>query len=226
MPDSHRAAVRRHLSPRGQRGEEGGPQAAADNRRTATPVTGAGRGGQRGGSRVWWGMDSNRKAACATAKVVGRRTGVGGGAQVWRGPESHREWASYARRNHDEAGFQRTWGTVGCDLCGQGGVARAERAAPLLARLKRGGASATTSHFMVSRHRRESSPPMASTNDNKHPTLHPSRPPTPTHPAACRMTRPGPRPLAGQEVDGALGDADDVSHPGSDRWRCWCWLGS
>jgi len=42
----------------------------------------------------------------------------------------------------------------------------------------------------------------------------------------CRMTRPGPRPLAGQDVDGAPGDADDVSRPGSDRWRSRCWLGS
>jgi len=78
-PDSHRAAVRRHRSPRGQQGEEGGPQAAAENWRTATPVTGAGRGGQRGGSRVSWGMDSHRKAACATATVVGRMGGRWGG---------------------------------------------------------------------------------------------------------------------------------------------------
>jgi len=42
----------------------------------------------------------------------------------------------------------------------------------------------------------------------------------------CRITRPVPRPLDGQEVDGAPGDADDVSRPGSDRWRCRCWLGS
>ena len=173
-PDSHRAAVRRHRSPRGQRGEEGGPQAAAENWRTATPVTGAGRGGQRGGSRVWWGMDSHRKAACATAKVVGRRGGAGGAAQVWKGSESHREGAPYARRNQDEAGCQQTGGTVGYGLCDKGGAARAERAAPRLARLKCGGASATMSYLMVSRHRRESSPPMASANDNKHLTRHPS----------------------------------------------------
>jgi len=41
----------------------------------------------------------------------------------------------------------------------------------------------------------------------------------------CRITRPGPRPLAGQEVNGAPGDAADVSRSGSDRWRCPCWLG-
>jgi len=37
---------------------------------------------------------------------------------------------------------------------------------------------------------------------------------------------PGPRPVAVQEVDGAPGDVDDVSCPGSDRWRRPCWLGS
>jgi len=42
----------------------------------------------------------------------------------------------------------------------------------------------------------------------------------------CRITRPGPRPFAGQEVVGAPGNADDVSRPGSDRWRCRCWVGS
>ena len=41
----------------------------------------------------------------------------------------------------------------------------------------------------------------------------------------CRITRPGPRTLAGKEVDGAPGNADDVSRPGADRWRCRCWLG-
>jgi len=42
----------------------------------------------------------------------------------------------------------------------------------------------------------------------------------------CRVTWPGPRPLAGQEVDAAPGDADDVSRPGADRWHCRCWLES
>jgi len=42
----------------------------------------------------------------------------------------------------------------------------------------------------------------------------------------CRITRPVPRPFSCQEVDGAPGDADDVSLPGLDRWRCPCWLGS
>jgi len=41
-----------------------------------------------------------------------------------------------------------------------------------------------------------------------------------------RITRPGPRPLARQEVDRAPGDADDVSRPGLDKWRCLCLLGS
>jgi len=131
-------------------------------------------GGQRGGSREGSGMDSHRKAACATAKVVGRRGGAGGAAQVWKGSESHREGAPYARRNQDEAGCQRTGGTVRCGLCDQGGAARAERVAPRLARLKWGGASATMSYLMVSRHRRPSSPPMAATKDSKHPTRHPS----------------------------------------------------
>jgi len=44
--------------------------------------------------------------------------------------------------------------------------------------------------------------------------------------ACCRITRPSPRPLAGPEVVGTLGDANDVSRPGSDRWRCRCWVGS
>ena len=39
----------------------------------------------------------------------------------------------------------------------------------------------------------------------------------------CRKTRPGSRPLASQEVEGAPGDADDVSRPGLDRWRCPLW---
>ena len=47
-PDSHRAAVRRHRSPRGQRGEEGGPQAAAENGRTTTTYHIGGRGGGGG----------------------------------------------------------------------------------------------------------------------------------------------------------------------------------
>ena len=42
----------------------------------------------------------------------------------------------------------------------------------------------------------------------------------------CRITRPSPRPLAGPEVVGTPGDANDVSRPGSDRWRCRCWVGS
>jgi len=42
----------------------------------------------------------------------------------------------------------------------------------------------------------------------------------------CRITRPSTRPLAGQEVVGTPGDAKDVSRPGSDRWRCRCWVGS
>ena len=44
--------------------------------------------------------------------------------------------------------------------------------------------------------------------------------------AVCRITRPSPRPLAGPEVVGTPGDANDVSRPGSDRWRCRCWVGS
>ena len=44
--------------------------------------------------------------------------------------------------------------------------------------------------------------------------------------AECRITRPSPRPLAGPEVVGTPGDANDVSRPGSDRWRCRCWVGS
>ena len=43
---------------------------------------------------------------------------------------------------------------------------------------------------------------------------------------ACRITRPSPRPLAGPEVVGAPDDANDVSSPGSDRWRYRCWVGS
>jgi len=42
----------------------------------------------------------------------------------------------------------------------------------------------------------------------------------------CRITRPSPRPLAGPEVVGTPGDANDVSRPGSDRWRCRCRVGS
>jgi len=48
----------------------------------------------------------------------------------------------------------------------------------------------------------------------------------PAERGVCRTTRPGPRPVAGQEVDGAPGDADDVARAGSDRWRCRCWLRS
>ena len=44
--------------------------------------------------------------------------------------------------------------------------------------------------------------------------------------APCRITRPSPRPLAGPEVVGTPGDANDVSRPGSDRWRCRWWVGS
>jgi len=44
--------------------------------------------------------------------------------------------------------------------------------------------------------------------------------------AHCRITRPSTRPLAGPEVVGTPGDANDVSRPGSDRWRCRCWVGS
>ena len=42
----------------------------------------------------------------------------------------------------------------------------------------------------------------------------------------CRITRPSPRPLAGPEVVGTPGDANDVSRPGLDRWRCRGWVGS
>jgi len=47
----------------------------------------------------------------------------------------------------------------------------------------------------------------------------------------CSRPVPGPcrgvgSPLSGgfphKEVDGVPGDADDVSRPGSDRWRCRC----
>jgi len=40
------------------------------------------------------------------------------------------------------------------------------------------------------------------------------------------MMQPGPRPLAGQEIDGAPRVANDVSRPCSDRGCCLCRLGS
>jgi len=42
----------------------------------------------------------------------------------------------------------------------------------------------------------------------------------------CRITRPDRRPSAGQEVEGALSDAEGVSRPGSDKLRSRCCLGS
>jgi len=41
----------------------------------------------------------------------------------------------------------------------------------------------------------------------------------------CRIALAGPRRLAGQKIVRAPGDADEVSRPGSDRWRCPFWLG-